>query len=160
MSGKIKLAIAGLGNCASSLIQGLYYYKNALDEDTIPGLMHVNFGGYRPADIEVVAAFDVDERKVGKDLSEAIFAETNMAYNYGVTVPKTGVIVQMGPVLDGVPEHLASFHIPVKVADQEPCDIAQVLKDSEIEDPDLVDMLRTFGKRTVSAPDLELVAAE
>jgi myo-inositol-1-phosphate synthase len=80
-----------------------------------------------------VAAFDVDERKVGKDLSEAIFAETNMAYRYDITMPKLGVEVQMGPVLDGVPEHLATFDIPVKPAGKKPCDVGKVLKDSGAE---------------------------
>ena len=95
--------------------------------------MHETIEDYKVTDIEVVAAFDVDERKVGKDLSEAIFAETNMAYKYDVEMPKTGVIVQMGPVLDGVPEHLATFDIPVIVSKEKPCDIAQVLKDSGAE---------------------------
>jgi myo-inositol-1-phosphate synthase len=137
MSRTIKVAVAGIGNCATSLISGIQWYKEfyskAKPGERVPGLVHEDIGGYKVTDIEVVAAFDVDERKVGKDLSEAIFAETNMTYDYGVNVPKTGVIVQMGPVLDGVPEHLANFDIPVKVAKCESCNIAQVLKDSGAE---------------------------
>ena len=84
---KIRVAIIGAGNCASSLVQGLYYYKNAKDDDFVPGLMHVNLGGYHISDIEIVAAFDVVEGKVGKDLSEALFA-------YPIT-PTSSVIFHM-----------------------------------------------------------------
>ena len=76
----IRVAIAGVGNCASSLVQGITYYKDAKDDDKIPGLMHTVFGGYRVRDIEFVTAFDVDALKVGKDLSEAIFASMNNTY--------------------------------------------------------------------------------
>jgi myo-inositol-1-phosphate synthase len=75
--GKIRVAIVGVGNCASSLVQGRYYYENANDDDFVPGLMHVNLGGYHIKDIEFVAAFDVDKNKVGKDLSEAIYTKPN-----------------------------------------------------------------------------------
>ena len=78
----IRVAIAGVGNCASSLVQGVEYYRDAKDEDKIPGIMHPNFGGYRIRDIEFVAAFDVDADKVGKDLSEAIFASENNTYKF------------------------------------------------------------------------------
>ena len=129
MAGKIKVAIVGIGNCAQALIHGLQFYKNHPDEWR--GLMNVELGGYKVSDIETVAAFDVDARKVGKDLSEAIFGAPNMAYKYpGVDVPNMGVEVHMGPVLDGVSEHLKDF---VEVADKEPSDVAQILKDSGAE---------------------------
>jgi myo-inositol-1-phosphate synthase len=134
---KIKCAIVGVGNCANSLVSGVQwykeYYKKAKPGDRVPGLVHEEIAGYKVTDLEFVAAFDVDERKVGKDLSEAIFAETNMAYDFGVKVPHMGVEVQMGPVLDGVPEHLANFFIPVIPAKRKPCNVAQVLRDSGAE---------------------------
>jgi len=105
---KIKLAIAGLGNCASSLIQGIEYYKNSDDENCI-GLMHRSVAGYSPGDIEVVTAFDIDERKVGKDVSEAIFAPPNCTKSFYPDVPFMGVVVKKGPVLDGVAPHMSSY---------------------------------------------------
>ncbi|WP_340819519.1 inositol-3-phosphate synthase [Methanolobus sp. WCC4] len=105
---KIKIAIAGIGNCASSLIQGIEYYKNKDEEDAI-GLMHWDVGGYRPFDIEVVAAFDIDERKVGKDVSEAIFAPPNCTAVFCPEMPATGTIVKMGQILDGYSEHMAGY---------------------------------------------------
>ncbi len=105
---KIKIAIAGLGNCASSLIQGLEYYKDKTEEDAI-GLMHWDIGGYRPFDIEVVAAFDIDSRKVGKDVSEAIFAKPNCTTVFCPDLPATGVKVSMGQVNDGVSEHMEDY---------------------------------------------------
>ena len=84
----IRVAIAGIGNCASALIQGVEYYKNANDRDRIPGLMHVNFGGYKIKDIKFVAAFEVNRLKIGKDLSEAIFTEPNCCYKFGYAVYK------------------------------------------------------------------------
>ena len=130
----IRCAIVGVGNCANSLVSGIQWYKEFYRRkkrgERVPGLVHEVIGGYRVTDIEFVAAFDVDRRKVGKDLSEAIFAETNMAYDYGVKVPRTGVKVMMGPVLDGVPEHLANFQIPVLPSGKKPCNVARVLKES------------------------------
>jgi len=99
---KIKVAIAGVGNCASAFIQGLRYY-DVFTENPV-GLRHPQLGGYKPRDIQVVAAFDVDSRKVGKDLAEAIFAEPNNAPRV-IDVPRTGVTVQKGPLLDGVGEN-------------------------------------------------------
>ncbi|MDY9927333.1 inositol-3-phosphate synthase [Methanosarcina sp.] len=104
---KIKIAIAGIGNCASSLIQGIEYYKTE-DKDPI-GLMHRDIGGYRPGDIEVVAAFDIDARKVGKDVSEAIFAPPNCTAVFCPDIPPAGVKVKMGRVLDGVSDHMKSY---------------------------------------------------
>ncbi|MBW1998040.1 MAG: inositol-3-phosphate synthase [Deltaproteobacteria bacterium] len=106
--GKIKIAIVGLGNCASSLIQGTHYYRDKRPEDAI-GLMHWEIGGYTPGDIEVVAAFDIDKRKVGKDVSEAIFAPPNCATVFCADIPPSGVVVQMGRILDGVSEHMKDW---------------------------------------------------
>ncbi|WP_407282998.1 inositol-3-phosphate synthase [Methanolobus sp. WCC1] len=105
---KIKIAIAGIGNCASSLIQGIEYYKNKNEDDAI-GLMHWDIGGYKPSDIEVVAAFDIDKRKVGKDVSEAIFAPPNCTAVFCPEIPPTGAIVKMGSILDGVSEHMVDY---------------------------------------------------
>ena len=100
----IRVAIAGVGNCASSLVQGVEYYKDTKDEDKIPGLMHNNFGGYRVRDIEFVTAFDVDALKVGKDLSEAIGASQNNTIKFA-DVPNLGVEVLRGPTNDGLGEY-------------------------------------------------------
>ncbi len=130
--GKIRVAIAGVGNVASSLIQGVYYYKGK-DEKLIPGLMHVDFGGYKLEDIEFVAAFDVDERKIGKDLSEAILSEPNMIPKF-VDLPRLGVTVEKGPVLDGVAPHMKDFRYGegFKVDDSRPpVDVAEKLKEAE-----------------------------
>jgi len=106
---KIRIAIAGVGNCASALIQGSYYYsKNP--SDTV-GLTAYNIGGYEPGDIEVVAAFDVADTKVGKDVSEAIYARPNNTVTVA-EVPKTGVTVQKGPTLDGIGRHLSQIVTP------------------------------------------------
>ena len=105
---KIKIAIVGIGNCASSLIQGIHYYHDKKPQDAI-GLMHWDIGGYSPSDIEIVAAFDIDERKVGKDVSEAIFASPNCTTVFCRDIPRSGVIVAMGALLDGVSEHMADY---------------------------------------------------
>jgi myo-inositol-1-phosphate synthase len=106
--GKVRIAIAGVGNCASSLVQGLSYYTDKHPGNAI-GLMHWEIGGYRPHDVEVAAAFDIDLRKVGKDVAEAIFEKPNCTQVFCEQVPKTGVRVRMGPVLDGVSEHMARY---------------------------------------------------
>ncbi len=105
MRGNIRIAVVGVGNCASSLIQGIYYYKNQKPAEAV-GLMHWEIGGYRPGDIDVVAALDIDKRKVGKDLSRAVFAEPNCTTVFEPDIPEMGVKVQMGRVLDGFSEHL------------------------------------------------------
>lgn len=105
---KIRIAIAGLGNCASALIQGIEYYRHKTAEEAI-GLIHWEIGGYQPGDLEVVAAFDVDQRKVGKDVSEAIFSLPNCTTIFCEALPKTGVQVRMGQVLDGFSEHLHNY---------------------------------------------------
>ena len=104
----INIAIVGIGNCASSLVQGLSHYRDGAN-DTI-GLMHWDLGGYRPSDIHVVAAWDVDARKVGKDVAEAIFAKPNCTAVFCATVEPTGTKVQMGRVMDGVAEHMSDYN--------------------------------------------------
>ena len=130
---KIKIAIAGVGNCASSLLQGIEKYKNSPD-NTI-GLLDYEVGGYKPGDIEVVAAFDVDKRKVGKKLKEAVFARPNCTTVFYDNLPDYPIKVQMGPVLDGVSEHMADYDTDKSfvVAKQEPCDVAKVLKENGAE---------------------------
>ncbi len=122
---KIRLAIAGVGNCASSLLQGLEYYKNQDSTDT-SGLMHTVIGGYRLEDIRVVAAFDIDRRKVGKPLEEAAFAPPNCTTVFHRELPSYGVTVRMGPVRDGVAGHMSNYPVEqaFRVADEEPCDPA------------------------------------
>jgi myo-inositol-1-phosphate synthase len=125
--GKIKVAIAGVGNCASSLVQGVHYYREAREEQEVPGLMHVNFGGYHIGDIEFVAAFDVDANKVGRDLAEAIFTPPNCTVKF-CDVPKLGVEVMKGPVLDGLGKYLKSV-VPVDPTQRE-VDVAGVLREA------------------------------
>ena len=108
MNRKIKIAIVGMGNCASSLIQGIHYYKDK-DPDEAIGLMHPVIGGYGPSDIEVVAAWDIDKRKVGKDVSQAIFEKPNCTTVFCSDIPDSGVTVQMGKVLDGFSEHMRDY---------------------------------------------------
>ena len=106
---KVRVAIVGVGNCASALIQGVEFYKDAKDTDRVPGLMHVNLGGYHIRDIEFVAAFDVVvSTKVGKDLSEAIFAYPNNTYKFA-DVPKMGVKVSRGMTHDGLGKYLSQI---------------------------------------------------
>ncbi len=105
---KIRVAIVGVGNCASSLVQGIHYYQAQREADAI-GLMHWDLGSYLPSDVEVVAAFDVDQRKVGLDVSEAIFAAPNCTTVFCEDVPKAGVPVRMGRILDGFSEHMRSY---------------------------------------------------
>ncbi len=128
---KIKIAVAGIGNCASSLIQGLEYYKKASPDDVI-GLMHYDLGGYRLSDIELVSAFDIDKRKVGKDVSEAIFAPPNCTVAFS-EVPHLNVEVKMGPVLDGVAPHMSEYDdnkvfLP---KDADPCNVVEELTRSK-----------------------------
>ncbi|GGB24980.1 inositol-3-phosphate synthase [Sphingomonas metalli] len=105
--GTIRIAIIGVGNCASSLVQGLEHYREGAND--MVGLMHWDMGGYRPADIKVVAAWDVDSRKVGRDVADAIFAKPNCTAVFAPNVPATGTVVKMGAVLDGVAEHMADY---------------------------------------------------
>jgi len=134
---RIKIAIVGVGNCASALIQGIHYYRNKTPQDAI-GLMHWKIGGYKPGDIEVVAAFDIDKRKVGRDLHEAIFAPPNCTTVFYPDLPKSGVTVRMGRILDGVADHMADYdekHTFVLADEQEPTEeeVVRVLKESGAE---------------------------
>jgi len=134
--GNIKIAIAGVGNCASSLVQGLFYYKDIdSNTETVPGLMHNVLGGYKISDVKPVAAFDIDSRKVGKDLSQAIFEKPNCTKIFCKNVPKLGVTVQKAPVLDGVANHMKEFpdDDTFVVSDESPVDVAKVLKETEAE---------------------------
>ncbi|RKX99519.1 inositol-3-phosphate synthase [Candidatus Poribacteria bacterium] len=126
---KIRLAIIGVGNCASALIQGIHYYKDAKPDEFVPGLMHVVLGGYHVSDIEPVAAFDVDKNKVGKDLADAIFTPPNNTIQFAA-VPKTGVIVQRGPTLDGLGKY---YRETIEESDEEPVDVAAVLREREVD---------------------------
>jgi myo-inositol-1-phosphate synthase len=107
--GSIRIAIAGVGNCASALIQGIHYYTPERCREGVVGLMHTEIGGYLPCDIEVVAAFDVDARKVGTDVNRAIFSKPNCTKIFQRELPDSGVIVRMGQVLDGISEHMAAY---------------------------------------------------
>ncbi|MDV3123423.1 inositol-3-phosphate synthase [Mycobacterium sp. 21AC1] len=128
-AGEIRVAIVGVGNCASSLVQGVQYYQNADENTTVPGLMHVKFGPYHVRDVKFVAAFDVDAKKVGFDLSEAIFASENNTIKIA-DVPPTNVTVQRGPTLDGIGKYYADT---IEVCDSEPVDVVKALKDANVD---------------------------
>jgi myo-inositol-1-phosphate synthase len=123
---KVRVGIIGVGNCSSSLVQGVEYYKNAADDDFIPGLMHVNLGGYHISDIEFSAAIDIDSTKVGKDLSEAIFSGPNNTYKFA-NVPAKGVEVVRGMTHDGLGKYLSQV---ITKAPGSTADIVKVLKDT------------------------------
>ncbi len=125
MSNKIRVAIAGVGNCASSLVQGIEYYRNADPTETVPGLMHVTLGGYHVGDVEFVAAFDVDATKVGIDLGKAIFSGQNNTIRFA-PVNDVGVTVQRGPTFDGLGKY---YRQVIEESPEEPVDVAQVLRD-------------------------------
>jgi myo-inositol-1-phosphate synthase len=131
---KIRVAIAGVGNCASSLVQGLEYYRGR-NEGAFSGLMHARIGDWGPSDIEIVAAFDIDRRKVGKRVEEAIFAKPNCAKVFQSALPVSGVVVQMGPMLDGVAPHMADYpdDEAFRPSDEESVDVVQALTDSRAE---------------------------
>lgn len=136
MKKDIKIAITGLGNCASSLIQGIFYYKGVkTDDELIPGLMHNLIGKYRVGDIKPVAAFDIDKRKVGKDISKAIFSKPNCTKVFNSKIPNLKVKVKMAPVLDGVAKHLKDYPEEKRfaVAKKKPVDIVRELKKSGTE---------------------------
>ncbi|MEP7157928.1 MAG: hypothetical protein ABI797_00735, partial [Chloroflexota bacterium] len=127
--GKIRVAIVGVGNCASSLVQGRHYYENAADDEFVPGLMHVNLGGYHIRDIEFVAAFDIDKNKVGKDLSEAIYTKPNNTYVFQ-QVPYLGVPVERGMTHDGLGKYLSQI---IEKAPGPTVDIVKILKDRQVD---------------------------
>ena len=128
-SNKVRVAIVGVGNCASSLVQGLEYYKDASDEARVPGLMHVRFGDYHVSDVEVVAAFDVDAKKVGIDLSDAIFASENNTIKFA-DVPPTGVTVQRGHTFDGLGEYYREI---ITESDEQPVDVVAALREAQVD---------------------------
>ena len=125
-NGKVRVAIIGVGNCASALVQGVHFYRNAEDNDFVPGLMHVNLGGYHVRDIEFTAAFDVVDTKVGKDLSEAIFASPNNTYKF-TDVPHLGVKVYRGPTHDGLGKYLSQV---LRESPEPVDDVVKILKDT------------------------------
>ena len=127
--GSVRVAIVGVGNCATSLIQGVEDYKDADPTTTVPGLMHVLFGDYHVRDVEFVAAFDVDDKKVGKDLSEAINASENNTIKI-TEVPTLGIDVQRGPTLDGLGKY---YRQTIEESAVEPVDVVQALKDAEVD---------------------------
>lgn len=131
---KIRLALVGVGNCSASLVQGTVFYSNQEIADEIGGLMHYNLGGYEPSDIEIVVGFDVDRKKVGKDVSEAILEWPNCTYKI-CDVPNLGAPVVMGPVLDGAPDHLQDYYGKeyIAVSDQAPVDVVQTLRDHQVD---------------------------
>src|SRR5256885_9544714 len=123
-NGKVRVAVVGVGNCASSLVQGVHYYREASPKESVPGLMHVDLGGYHIRDIEFVAAFDIDKNKVRLDLSEAIFAKPNNTVKFS-EVPRVGVKVQRGMTHDGIGKYLADI---VQKAPGETSDVVGILK--------------------------------
>ncbi len=127
--GSVRVAIVGVGNCASSLVQGVHYYKDADPDVRVPGLMHVKFGDYHVGDVEFVAAFDVDAKKVGRDLSEAIVASENNTIKI-TDVPPTGVTVQRGHTYDGLGEFYSDI---IEESDEAPVDVVQVLSDNQVD---------------------------
>ena len=127
--GSIRVAVVGVGNCASSLVQGVEYYRNADAESRVPGLMHVQFGDYHVSDLDFVAAFDVDAKKVGQDLSHAIFASENNTIKIS-DVPPTGVTVQRGPTLDGLGKYYAET---ITESSDEPVDVVAALRAAKVD---------------------------
>jgi myo-inositol-1-phosphate synthase len=128
-SSSIRVALVGIGNCASSLVQGVEYYKDVPDDQVVPGLMHTRFGDYHVSDVQFVAAFDVDSNKVGKDLSEAIHASENNTIDL-CSVPESGVIVQRGVTLDGLGDY---YQATITESDAPPVDVAQALIDARVD---------------------------
>ncbi|MFC0864430.1 inositol-3-phosphate synthase [Sphaerimonospora cavernae] len=127
--GSVRVAIVGVGNCAASLVQGVHYYRDADPSSRVPGLMHVRFGDYHVGDVEFVAAFDVDAKKVGRDLSEAIVASENNTIKI-CDVPPLGVTVQRGPTFDGLGEYYQEI---IEESDEKPVDVVQALRDARVD---------------------------
>jgi len=125
--GKVNVAIIGVGNCASSLVQGVHYYKKAKEDEFVPGLMHVNLGGYHISDINFVAAFDIDKNKVGKDIAQAIFTPPNNTFKFS-EVPATGVKIQRGMTHDGLGLYLSQI---IEKAPGPTADIVKILKETK-----------------------------
>jgi len=133
----INVALVGVGNCASSLVQGIQHYGNGAND--LAGLMHWEIGGYRPADLRIVAAWDIDRRKVGRDVSEAIFARPNCTAVFCPEIPETGTVVRMGAMLDGVAEHMTDYpddartFVPATAAEPTRDEVIRVLRDAEVD---------------------------
>jgi len=134
---QINVAIIGMGNCASSLVQGLTYYGNKNEAESA-GLMHSTLAGYHSRDVKIVAAFDIDQRKVGKDVSEAIFEKPNCTEVFQADIPKTGVKVQMGCIMDGYSDHMASYSddrrfIPLYTREPTKAEVVKALKEAKVD---------------------------
>ena len=127
--GDIRVAVVGVGNCASSLVQGVHYYQDADPASSVPGLMHVTFGDYHVRDVQFVAAFDVDDAKVGKDLAEAINSSENNTIRI-CEVPTTGVSVQRGPTLDGLGKY---YRMTIEESAAEPVDVVAALREAKVD---------------------------
>jgi len=128
----IRVALVGVGNSASALVQGVQYYKDAREDITVPGLMHVNFGGYHVRDVSFVAAFEVNKKKIGKDLAEAIFTEPNCCAKFA-DVPPLGVRVSPAPIMDGVADHMRETFNVYKEDEIKPVDVVETLKKAKAE---------------------------
>ena len=160
--GSVRVAIVGVGNCASSLVQGVEYYKDADSGSRVPGLMHVQFGPYHVRDVEFVAAFDVDAKKVGRDIAEAIVASENNTIKI-CDVPPTGVTVQRGPTLDGLGEYYLQV---IDESDERPVDVVGVKRaadatllpvgaEHEVVDDELAPALEEILERLLPVGTLE-----
>src|SRR5690242_9577425 len=125
--GNIRVGIVGVGNCAASLVQGVHYYRDADPTERVPGLMHVQFGDYHVRDVQFVAAFDVDAKKVGRDLAEAITASQNNTIKIA-DVPPLGIPVQRGHTMDGLGEY---YQQTIEESDEEPVDVVRVLRETQ-----------------------------
>ena len=150
--GKINVAIIGVGNCASSLIQGVYYYKKAKETEFVPGLMHINLGGYHISDINFVAAIDIDKNKVGKDLAQAVFTYPNNTFKF-CEVPATGVKIQRGMTHDGLGKYLSQI---IQKAPGSTADIVKILKETQT---DMVINYLPVGSEEATKWYIELVLA-
>jgi len=129
---EVRVAVVGVGNCASALVQGVEYYRDVKKVEKVPGLMHVDFGGYRVRDIRFVAAFEANRAKIGRDLGEAIFAEPNCCARFA-EVPRLGVEVLPGPILDGVAPHMRESFRAYREGETEPVDVAEALREAGAE---------------------------
>src|SRR5215831_12645338 len=144
--GSVRVAIVGVGNCASSLVQGVEYYKDKDPAIRVPGLMHVTFGPYHVRDLEFVAAFDVDAKKVGRDLAEAIGASENNTIKI-CDVPPTGLIVQRGPTMDGLGEYYREI---ITESDDAPVDVVAALREAQADVPIIGDDIKSQVGATIT----------